>query len=259
MVWPVDDVMLGPRSWGKRPSTNGIIFHTTEYADASRASAVQCARDQARRTADGGWAQPGSYNFIIYDGGLLLCVPYREGSGGVNPNSDFWDPDAWLKEMLPGRAFRDPTMHHLQIAFSGKAKRLAAGSYSANMLRTAARLVAWAERAGWGRDDLILSGHMHWQSNRSDPGAGVIDRILELYEERQRAAARRRAAAAAAAEPTATGAPADTGASAELAAASVPDYEALYRAERRRVRRLRARLRDAEARLTAAREALEGP
>jgi hypothetical protein len=182
MTFPVDDQLLGPRSWGVRKSTAGIIFHTTEYADFTRASAVACARDQAKRLPDGGWAQPGSYNFIVYDGGVLLSVPYLEGSGGVNPSSASWAPERfpWLKQLLPAAAYADPTMHHLQIAFSGKTAAILLGRMPANMWETAAKLINWVEAAAWGADNVIVSSHLNWQSNRSDPGAGTADKIVAL-------------------------------------------------------------------------------
>lgn len=183
MTFPTDDIQEGPRSWGRRPSTEGVILHTTEYAGPTRASAETCARDQAKRTPDRGWAQPGSYNFIVYDGGVLLTVPYLEASGGINPASAAWAPERypWLRAMLGAAAYGDPTMHHLQIAFSGKAAQLAAGKYPANMIDSAARLLVWAEDADWADDNLVVSGHCHWQTNRSDPGAGVIDMVLLRY------------------------------------------------------------------------------
>lgn len=239
MGFPLDDQLLGPRNWGRRPTTAGTIFHTTEYADATRASAVQCARDQSKRTASGGWAQPGSYNGILYDdgekAGVLITVPPRDASGGINPASPYWNPEAWLRDFLPAEAFRDPTMHHIQWSFSGKAARLADGvkngtPQAKRLIVLAARLLVWTESRTWAADNQIVSAHVDWQDNRSDPGAGVIDAILEQYEI---------LIAPMPSEPSAT------------------DWEAVAADRLATIRRLRKRLAAKEAKINEAREVLE--
>lgn len=178
MPFPTDDLFLldnDPQHYfGKRPGTDGVIFHTTEGSGPSRDAALATARWQN--------GVPGSYNFIIYDstspgakGGALLTIPYDEACGGINPGGGFWAPEAWLKEALPARAFADPTMFHLQLSFSGKTDELQAGKYPRNMITTAAKLVIWAEDR-YGKV-LVLSKHEDWQSNRSDPGIGVLERV----------------------------------------------------------------------------------
>lgn len=188
MPFPTDDIFLldndPQHTWGKRPSTAGIIFHTTEGSGPSRNAALATAQWQN--------GVPGSYNFIIYDatsagakGGALLTVPYDEACGGINPGSDAWAPEDWLRGALPSAAFSDPTMYHLQLSFSGKARELEVGKYPRNMLRTAARLVIWAEDRYGG--PLVLSAHEDWQTNRSDPGMGVIRQVKDIVA-RMRAA-----------------------------------------------------------------------
>jgi hypothetical protein len=110
-------------------------------------------------------------------------VPYLEASGGVNPASSAWAPKSWLKTLLSPAAFADPNAYLMNVAFSGKAADLAAGKYPANMIDTAARLVIWFENAAFGKDNAVMCSHSDWQSNRSDPGAGVIDKILARYSE----------------------------------------------------------------------------
>lgn len=183
MAFPTDDILLGPRTYGARKGHEGIIYHTTEGSGPTRDNAVATAKLQS----PGGslYAGGGSYNFIIYDGGVLLTVPYLESAGGLtlertNPP---WAPEPWLKTLLSPAAFADPNAYHLQIAFSGKAAELAAGKYPANMIDTAARLLIWFEQSDFGKDNAIVSGHSTWQSNRSDPGAGVVDKILARYSE----------------------------------------------------------------------------
>ena len=183
MTFPADDIFLGPRSWGRLFGYEGIIWHTTEYGGTDRDTALRCARDQARRTADGGWAQPGSYNIIIYDknstggkGGALLTVPYLEASGGINPASKYWAPKPFLKSSLPSRAYLNPTMYHLQVAFSGNRANFDAGKIPPNMVETAIAIKAWWERE-IAKKKTVQSGHRDWQTNRSDPGSFLFDRI----------------------------------------------------------------------------------
>ena len=173
MTFPTDDIHLGPATFGLRKGSEGIIWHTTEGSGPSRAAAVA--------TADWQKTNPGSYNFIIFDGGILLTVPYLEASGGVNPASTAWAPAAWLKTMLSPAAFADPNAYLMNVAFSGKAADLAAGKYPVNMIDTAARLVIWFENAAFGKDNAVMCSHSDWQSNRTDPGSGVVDKILARY------------------------------------------------------------------------------
>jgi N-acetylmuramoyl-L-alanine amidase len=175
MPFPTDDIYLGSRSFGRRKGTEGVIWHSTEAGGPSRADAIGTANFQKTNL--------GSYNFIIYDGGILLTVPYEEASGGVAPTSAAWSPGRfpWLKQLLSPQAYFDPNAYLLNVAFSGKARDLAAGRYPDNMLETAARLTLWVEDT-FGID-AVMTAHANWQTDRSDPGAGVVDRIIELYNE----------------------------------------------------------------------------
>lgn len=169
MAFPTDDRYLGPAAFGLRKGTEGIIWHTTESADASRASAVATAEWQK--------THPGSYNFIIYDGGILLTVPYLEASGGVNPASAYWAPSRFpfLKVGLSAAAYADPNAYLFHVAFSGRTAVFRDQGMPANMVETARQLTAWAERA-FNRA-MFHCGHMHWQTNRSDPSQKVLDLI----------------------------------------------------------------------------------
>ncbi len=198
MTFPLDDIFPGvgvpgakhPATFGARGDLgNGIdcqgcIWHTTEYgsglAGFSRATAIQCATDQAN-------GQPGSYNFIIYDkgsagsrGGVLLTVPYREASGGINPASPAWSPERfpWLRDFLGAKTYGDPARYMMQIAFSGDTADILAGRMPDNMWDTAAQLAKWIEAQSWGNDNQRFTGHFHFQSNRSDPGQSTLDKII---------------------------------------------------------------------------------
>jgi hypothetical protein len=175
MAFPTDDIYLGPATFGPRKGTEGLCWHTTEATSFSRAAAVGTANWQK--------TNPGSYNWIIYDGGLLLTVPYLEASGGLNPASSAWAPGRypWLKSLHSAAAYADPNAYLLNVAFSGRTADILAGKMPANMYVTAARLTRWMEQQAWGKDNAVFSGHMHWQSNRSDPGQPTIDRILAEY------------------------------------------------------------------------------
>jgi hypothetical protein len=166
VTFPTDDIFLGPATFGPRKGTEGIIWHTTEGAGTSRAAAVATAQWQK--------SNPGSYNFIVYDGGILLTVPYLEASGGVNPASSSWAPGRfpWLKTSLSPAAYADPNAHLLNVAFSGKTAVFRDQGLPPNMLATAKQLTAWAAQT-FGRH-MVASGHLHWQTNRSDPSLRVL-------------------------------------------------------------------------------------
>lgn len=181
MAFPTDDIFLGPASFGLRGNdtykgqADGIIWHTTEGAGTSRDDALATARFQLTHA--------GSYNWIIYDGGLLLTVPYLEASGGTNPFSHAWAPERYpfLEEGLPARAYGDPNKWQLNVSFSGRTSEFRKGNIPDNMIETAARLTHWVEAQPWGAPALFHSGHMHWQNNRSDPSEYVLGRIKESY------------------------------------------------------------------------------
>ena len=181
MAFPLDDIQLGPQSFGLRGTMgecDGIIWHTTEAAGTSRNAALGTVEWQKKN--------PGSYNFIIYDGGIMLTVPYLEASGGVNPASRYWAPErySFLAKQLPSRAYNNPNEYQLNVSFSGRTADFAAGRMPENMIETAARLVLWVREQPWASDLIVQSGHMHWQTNRSDPSALVLkkiqDKVIEL-------------------------------------------------------------------------------
>lgn len=190
--FPLDDIYPGvgdpnakhPQSFGPRGDAGngincvGIIWHTTEYGanDWSRNQAVRVAQDQSN-------GQLGSYNWIIYDaratpdkGGALLTVPYLEASGGINPQSAFWAPQAALKQMLGAKVYSDPARYMIQVAFQGDTAQ--AGAFPPNMIDTAAKLTLWIEAQEWASDTLVHVGHLHFQTNRKDPSQGAINAIV---------------------------------------------------------------------------------
>jgi hypothetical protein len=194
MTFPVDNIQLGPHTYGPRPRTFGVVLHTTEYADSSVASAEQCIRDQS----PGGslWSGGGSYNFVLTDEGPILSVPYLEAAGGISgdhtPPTQIsprtgkpgtWGPDRypWLRQMLPAEAYNDPNLYLLQLSVSGKTSELHNYPAIHRIAEDAAEILAWAEVQPEIEDNLVVMGHMNWQTDRSDPGQWFIDLVLEKY------------------------------------------------------------------------------
>lgn len=177
MPFPTDDILLGAPSYGRRKGTEGVIWHTTEGTNASRTAAVATARWQATPGTT-----TGSYAWIIYDGGLLLTVPYLEASGGVNPGSSAWAPHRYpfLKQQLSAAAYADPNAYLVNIAFSGKTAVFRDVGIPDNMIATARRLVEWLEDL-FGRS-MVQSGHLMYQTNRSDPSMRVLSLISGIPE-----------------------------------------------------------------------------
>ena len=183
MAFPVDDILLGPASFGLLHRLDGIIWHTGEEAGFTRHYAVATRNYQL--------THPGSYNFRLYDGGAMLNVPYLEASGGVNPSSSAWAPEryAFLKQRLDGPchipscggAYRNPTMHHLQVSFVGRTADLDAGKAPASFVPDAKRLIEWIDALpNRGPRPLVHSKHAHWQTNRSDPGSWIWGQLFGL-------------------------------------------------------------------------------
>lgn len=234
---PNADIYLGPATFGARKGTEGIVWHTTEASGFTRTHAVGTAEWQKRN--------PGSYNWIIYDGGLLLTVPFLEASGGLNPASASWAPGRfpWLKQMLSPAAYADPNAYLLNVAFSGRTADLLAGKMPPNMYETAARLTKWVEQQAWGADNAIFSGHLNWQSNRSDPGQQTIDRILSDYARLFNA-------------PPAPPPPPDYKALYTAEVSKVTDLTTKLSAERRKVAALKGDISILAGRIASAKEAL---
>lgn len=181
MSFPLDNIQLGPATYGKRGTIgqcDGIIWHTTEGSGVSEVAARATATWQTS-------TQYGSYNFIIFDGGILLTVPYLEASGGVNTGGATWAPNRYqyLKKYLPSRAYADPNGWLLNVSFSGKTGEFKKGNIPDNMIDTAARLVLWVQEQDWSSPVLVQSGHMHWQTDRSDPSEYVLKRIADRVTE----------------------------------------------------------------------------
>ena len=50
----------------------------------------------------------------------------------------------------------------------------------------AARVIAWAEGLAEVDDNLVVMGHLNWQTDRSDPGQWFIDLVMSEYASRPR-------------------------------------------------------------------------
>lgn len=186
MAFPVDEIVLGPQSYGLRKGTEAVVLHTTEGSGPSRDAALATIKLQS----PGGslYSGGGSYHWVIYDGGAILSVPYLESAGSLTANhtpppTGVWSPSAGVRENLSLAAQADTNAYIVAICFSGKAADLAAGAYPDNMIDTAARLIKWVEEQPWAPDDINVFAHADFQSNRTDPGPGVVDRVLLRYAE----------------------------------------------------------------------------
>ena len=189
-MFPVDDILLGPDSFGRLHRLDMLIGHTGEEPGFSR--------DYAVKTTIWQRTNPGSYSFRIYDstsagskGGILLTVPYLEASGGINPSSTYWAPERFpflAAELakagpcpVPGcpGPYRNPTMHAGQISFTGRTADLETKA-PANYVPDANRLIEWYDGLSIrGPAPLVLVMHAHWQRNRSDWGAWMHAQLTE--------------------------------------------------------------------------------
>jgi hypothetical protein len=224
MAFPTDEIIWGPPAYGPRKGTEMVVFHTTEGSGPSRESALGTIKLQS----PGGslYAGGGSYHWYIYDGGLIQCVGYTDSAGSLTANhtpppAGVWAPKDWVKGFLSPAAQADTNAYVIAVAFSGKAADLAAGKYPASMIDTAARLVRWIEQQSWAPDNIPVAGHADFQTNRSDPGAGVVDKILARYAELY----------------------------------NPPDYKALYEAEKAKTADLTSQLEAEKAKSAAAHRA----
>lgn len=218
MAFPVDEIVWGPRAYGLRKGTEMVVMHSTEGAGPSRANALATIQQQS----PGGslYAGGGSYHWIVYDGGAIMTVGYMDSAGSltsdhtppsaISPRTGkpgVWAPKDWVKGVLSAAAEADTNAYVITICFSGKAADLAAGKYPANMFDTAAKIIRWIEQQTWAPDNINVAAHADFQTNRSDPGAGVVDKVLARY--------------AALYNPPAP--------------APAPDYKALFEAERQKL------------------------
>lgn len=180
-MFPLERIQLGPHTYGRRASTVGVILHTTEAPDTSRRSTDAVIAMQS----PGGslYAGGGSYTFIVDEEGPTLTVPYLEIAGGLTSKRTTppWSPADWLRDKLPAAAVWDPNAHHLQIAVSGRAATLMADPAVKAIAATCARIIRWAEEQPWAADDLVVSGHLEWQSNKSDPGRDFLALVMAEY------------------------------------------------------------------------------
>jgi hypothetical protein len=187
--FPTDHIVLGPQTYGIRPSTFGVVIHTTEGLDSSLEAGLETIRMQSPGGSlfDGG----GSYHFILTDAGPILSVPFLEAAGGISgdhtPPSQggVWAPDRfpWLRQMLPLEAYLDPNNYLLQISISGRTGDLQSYPNVQGLARDAARIIAWAEDQPEFDSNLVVMGHLNWQTDRSDPSQWFIDQVMARYAE----------------------------------------------------------------------------
>jgi hypothetical protein len=185
--FPTDHIVLGPQTYGIRPRTFGVVIHTTEGPNSSLEAGLETIRMQS----PGGslFAEGGSYHFILTDAGPILSVPFLEAAGGISgdhtPPSQggVWAPDRfpWLRQMLPLEAYLDPNNYLLQISVSGRTGDLQDYPNIQDLARDAARIIAWGEDQPEFDSNLVVMGHLNWQTDRSDPSQWFIDQVMARY------------------------------------------------------------------------------
>lgn len=176
----------GAPSFGARPGTEMIVFHTPENASIGLQSAIDIARWQATAAN----TSRGSYHGILAldakgEPVMVRSVPWNLAAGGLSTRRDaIWAPDRypWIRSALSARAFADPNAYAIQIAISGRTRDLIASGYGGDrLIRALAEWVQLLEKAY--RFDALLTGHFMWQTNRSDPGPDLANRVLDAYLE----------------------------------------------------------------------------
>ena len=183
----------GAPSFGARPGTEGIVFHTPENPDISLASAIAIAKWQGTAAN----TSRGSYHGIIaHDGAdspatcrteshwvMVRSVPWNLAAGSLTTNRDpsVWAPGRhpWIKGTLSAAAYADPNAYLQAIAISGRTAWLVANGYAPALVTVLARWVRTLEAAY--KYDALLTEHRQWQLNRSDPGAGLAQKVLDRY------------------------------------------------------------------------------
>jgi hypothetical protein len=71
----------------------------------------------------------------------------------------------------------------LQLSVSGKTSQLQSYPQINRIAEDAARIILWAEQSDWAEDNLVVSGHFNWQTDRPDPSQWFIDLVMSKYGE----------------------------------------------------------------------------
>ena len=191
MSFPLDDIVLGPRAYGQRKGTEAVVLHTTEGSGITRDAALGIIRMQS--VGGSLYSGGGSYHFLIHETGVILTVPYLESAGSLTANhtpppTGVWKPSDKALRMLSAAAQADTNAYVVAVCFQAKAADLALAlqngrSWARNMVDTAARVIRWIEQQPWAPDDIPVLDHADFQTNRTDPGAGVNAAVLTRYAE----------------------------------------------------------------------------
>lgn len=160
---------FGPRSDGL------FIPHTTESALGryTVADAIILARWQDRSDI------LGSYNRLICSDGILSTVPDDHASGGVNPSSASFKPQAWLYTVLDASEVNNPNFFGLNVAVMGQRAWFDANGWPKWAIDG---LVACAldEEARIGRP-VVFADHATFQTNRTDINPFAMAMVKSRY------------------------------------------------------------------------------
>jgi hypothetical protein len=163
---------FGPRSFGL------VTAHTTEspYNKLSVSDAVVLARWQDRPDI------LGSYNDLICIDGILSTVPASHASGGINPASLDWHPEAWLYEVMSPEMVRNPNYFTRNVSFMGSKLWFDNNGWPPAMIDNFVTVML-EEEARMGRP-AVLTDHEDFQTNRSDAGPIAHSLISQRYLQR---------------------------------------------------------------------------
>jgi hypothetical protein len=172
----------------------GICFHTTESHGQDIATAISTVKWQGTT----GNKSNGSYHLVFGrkpDGkyAAIRSVRADKAAGGISTRRDsIWRPDRYpeLKQYLSAAAYADPNAYLFNVAISGDTIDFERHGYPDALITALAWMVIHFETPGtlapkeqmhlgpWGA---FLCGHYEWQTNRTDPGPLLLNKVLAEY------------------------------------------------------------------------------
>jgi len=172
----------------------GICFHTTEADGQGIDAAIGTVKWQGTT----GNTSNGSYHLVFgresatrY--GAVRSVRADKAAGGISTRRDsIWQPGRYpeLKQYLTAAAYADPNAYLFNVAISGRTLDFEKNGYPDALITALAwcvihfenGLLAPATQMGLNKTyGAFLCGHYQWQTNRSDPGPKLIDKVLAEY------------------------------------------------------------------------------
>lgn len=130
----------------------------------------------------------GSYNRVMCTDGVLRCMDDFHASGGINPSSVYFKPRAWLTELLPAYAVRDPNGWGVNFCAMGSKAQFDQEGWPGRIIDGFARSIIEIEELLFAktgkRPNLVVDLHADYQpGNRSDAGAACLALVMKRYQE----------------------------------------------------------------------------